>query len=158
MIVSTHIHVATPFRVWPHGNETFYIGSVLGWPIIWRFRKVWFQSNIVSCYYIDIDSSLYAFSDELTKPSAAQNKWYNRYHSSHDTPIVIDNGSWQCRAGWAGEDAPRLAFRNIIAKIRGKKVRCSHVTVMWCAFDERVRLTAHWWAMIYLTWSYSTLH
>lgn len=39
-------------------------------------------------------------------------------------PIVIDNGSYQCRAGWATIEQPALIFKNIIAKPRkdrGKK-------------------------------------
>ncbi len=37
------------------------------------------------------------------------------------TPIVIDNGSGFCRAGWAGEEQPRVAFDNLVAKPRFKK-------------------------------------
>ncbi|XP_046405545.1 actin-related protein 5 [Ischnura elegans] len=39
-------------------------------------------------------------------------------------PIVIDNGSYQCRAGWATQLQPSLVFKNLIAKQRkerGKK-------------------------------------
>ncbi|CAG7724135.1 unnamed protein product [Allacma fusca] len=39
-------------------------------------------------------------------------------------PIVIDNGSYQCRAGFANEEQPRLVFKNLLAKLRkerGKK-------------------------------------
>ncbi|XP_058827321.1 actin-related protein 5-like [Topomyia yanbarensis] len=32
--------------------------------------------------------------------------------------IVIDNGSYQCRAGWASKDAPSLTFKNVLAKPR----------------------------------------
>ncbi|GAB0087989.1 Actin-related protein 5 [Sergentomyia squamirostris] len=34
------------------------------------------------------------------------------------TPLIIDNGSYQCRAGWACNDQPSLEFRNLIAKPR----------------------------------------
>ncbi|XP_039283759.1 actin-related protein 5 isoform X1 [Nilaparvata lugens] len=40
------------------------------------------------------------------------------------TPIVIDNGSYNCRAGWASNENPMMVFRNLIAKPRkerGKK-------------------------------------
>lgn len=54
-------------------------------------------------------------------------------------PIVIDNGkvnyinykfyiwfiilgAYQCRVGFANDDQPKLIFRNLIAKLRGKKV------------------------------------
>lgn len=37
------------------------------------------------------------------------------------TPIVIDNGSFECRVGWAIDESPRMVFKNITAKQRGKK-------------------------------------
>lgn len=39
-------------------------------------------------------------------------------------PLVIDNGSYQCRVGWATQKEPLLIFKNLIAKPRrerGKK-------------------------------------
>ncbi len=30
--------------------------------------------------------------------------------------IVIDNGSYECRAGWSFEEEPYLRFRNLVAK------------------------------------------
>lgn len=38
-----------------------------------------------------------------------------------DTCIVIDNGSHSCRVGWSSDSKPRLTFRNLVAKYRGKK-------------------------------------
>ncbi|EAT45925.1 AAEL002822-PA [Aedes aegypti] len=35
-----------------------------------------------------------------------------------DAAIVIDNGSYHCRAGWAGKDVPSLVFKNVLAKPR----------------------------------------
>ncbi|KAJ2519371.1 Nuclear actin-protein involved in chromatin remodeling, partial [Coemansia sp. RSA 2049] len=37
------------------------------------------------------------------------------------TPLVIDNGSGKCRAGWATEENPRLEFESIVAKYRNRK-------------------------------------
>ncbi|KAK3866878.1 hypothetical protein Pcinc_027620 [Petrolisthes cinctipes] len=40
-------------------------------------------------------------------------------------PLVIDNGSYQCRVGWATDQEPRIVFRNCYAKHRkdrGKKI------------------------------------
>lgn len=34
------------------------------------------------------------------------------------TPLIIDNGSFGCRAGWATDHSPRLIFRNQLAKPR----------------------------------------
>ncbi|XP_048586929.1 actin-related protein 5 [Nematostella vectensis] len=36
-------------------------------------------------------------------------------------PIVIDNGGSQCRVGWATDKTPRLMFKNLVAKSRGRK-------------------------------------
>ncbi|XP_063708449.1 actin-related protein 5 [Culicoides brevitarsis] len=36
-------------------------------------------------------------------------------------PIVIDNGSYQCRVGWACNKEPSLTFRNLIAKPRKER-------------------------------------
>ena len=37
--------------------------------------------------------------------------------SIQDRPvIVIDNGSYECRAGWSFQDKPYLRFRNFVAK------------------------------------------
>ncbi|XP_055625059.1 actin-related protein 5 [Toxorhynchites rutilus septentrionalis] len=33
-------------------------------------------------------------------------------------PIIIDNGSYQCRAGWASKNAPTITFKNVLAKPR----------------------------------------
>ena len=33
-------------------------------------------------------------------------------------PIVVDNGSSTCRAGFAGDDAPRSVFPNLIGRRR----------------------------------------
>ena len=37
------------------------------------------------------------------------------------TPIVIDNGSYHCRSGWACSSVPELIFNNAIAKNRGNR-------------------------------------
>ncbi|XP_058463365.1 actin-related protein 5 [Malaya genurostris] len=35
-----------------------------------------------------------------------------------DATIIIDNGSYKCRAGWASKEAPSLSFKNVLAKPR----------------------------------------
>lgn len=46
-------------------------------------------------------------------------------------PIVVDNGSFQCRAGWASGaaqcDRPRLVFRSAAARSRGAARSDAHV-------------------------------
>ena len=41
--------------------------------------------------------------------------------TNKNTCIVIDNGSHSCRAGWSTDNEPKLIFRNLVAKYRGKK-------------------------------------
>ena len=44
-----------------------------------------------------------------------RNLYLERYMNTA-TPIVIDNGSFNCRAGWGGMKDPLLIFRNIVAR------------------------------------------
>ncbi|XP_069682790.1 actin-related protein 5 isoform X1 [Periplaneta americana] len=49
---------------------------------------------------------------------------YLRNIRNSSVPLVIDNGSYQCRVGWATQKEPLLIFKNLIAKPRkerGKK-------------------------------------
>ncbi|GCC23288.1 hypothetical protein chiPu_0001682 [Chiloscyllium punctatum] len=39
--------------------------------------------------------------------------------SPGQVPLVVDNGSFQCRAGWALDPKPRLQFKNVSARSRG---------------------------------------
>lgn len=39
---------------------------------------------------------------------------------ANECPIVIDNGAFNCRVGWAGETEPRFLFRNILQRPRHK--------------------------------------
>ena len=34
--------------------------------------------------------------------------------------LVVDNGSWHCRAGWAGQPEPRVAFRALLHRPRAR--------------------------------------
>ncbi|XP_012263485.1 actin-related protein 5 [Athalia rosae] len=49
---------------------------------------------------------------------------YSAKVRNESTPLIIDNGSYNCRVGWAMEKEPQLIFKNLIAKPRkerGKK-------------------------------------
>lgn len=35
---------------------------------------------------------------------------------SHNVGIIIDNGSYECRAGWANCEEPIMKFKNVVAK------------------------------------------
>ncbi|KAF9964477.1 Nuclear actin-protein involved in chromatin remodeling [Mortierella alpina] len=54
---------------------------------------------------------------------------YKQSFASTGAALVIDNGSWQCRAGWATEERPRLIFDNQIAKFRDRKANISNTFV-----------------------------
>lgn len=44
-------------------------------------------------------------------------------------PLVVDNGAWQCRMGWAGQRAPAVAFRSVVARCRSKATGAAHVLI-----------------------------
>eukprot|EP00743_Colponemidia_sp_Colp-15_P006772 GILK01007303.1.p1 GENE.GILK01007303.1~~GILK01007303.1.p1 ORF type:complete len:715 (-),score=150.25 GILK01007303.1:179-2323(-) len=46
---------------------------------------------------------------------------YRNNYMGKPVPIVIDNGSFQCRAGWAGENMPTLRVRSVVARPKAKK-------------------------------------
>ncbi|KAF2348880.1 Actin family [Trinorchestia longiramus] len=81
--------------------------------------------------YEEVDSmedltacKVYKFTDARTQPDPI----HPYTHDLHGIPIVIDNGSYHCRVGWATDDEPRLQFRNCYAKHRkdrGKKMPAS---------------------------------
>ncbi|CAG8464587.1 16716_t:CDS:10 [Cetraspora pellucida] len=45
------------------------------------------------------------------------------------TPLVIDNGSYQCRVGWATDISPRLQFDNLVSKYKDRKLNQSVLLV-----------------------------
>ncbi|CAG8499345.1 16313_t:CDS:10 [Acaulospora colombiana] len=45
------------------------------------------------------------------------------------TPLVIDNGSYQCRVGWATESSPTLQFDNLVSKYRDRKLNQSMLII-----------------------------
>ena len=56
---------------------------------------------------------------------------YHSYDSRRGsrTPIVIDNGGQEMRAGWAGVREPLLVFRSVLAKTRRDKMKESELLV-----------------------------
>uniref|UniRef100_A0A1B0D501 Uncharacterized protein n=2 Tax=Phlebotomus papatasi TaxID=29031 RepID=A0A1B0D501_PHLPP len=60
--------------------------------------------------------SVFTLKDVKTVPDIVHE--YSPSYKGTSVPLVIDNGSYQCRAGWACDDQPRLVFRNLIAKPR----------------------------------------
>ncbi|KAI9270702.1 actin-related protein, ARP5 class [Phascolomyces articulosus] len=52
------------------------------------------------------------------------------------TPIVIDNGSYQCRAGWATEENPALIFDNVVSRYKDRKANVNMVSVGMDAYAD----------------------
>lgn len=67
----------------------------------------------------EINRNIFSFEDEV--PLADKFYEYSDLLSNSDVPIVIDNGSYRCRVGWASDDQPRMIFKNLIAKQKAKK-------------------------------------
>ena len=44
------------------------------------------------------------------------------YQYEENTPLVIDSGSGRCKAGFAGDDAPRVAFPSLVGRPRHRGV------------------------------------
>lgn len=60
----------------------------------------------------------------LPDKSIPESTFFNDYKVKYQRsiiPIVIDNGSYNCRAGWGDEVTSRLQFRPQVAKVRSKK-------------------------------------
>ncbi|KAG0335027.1 Nuclear actin-protein involved in chromatin remodeling [Podila horticola] len=79
---------------------------------------------------MEVDDSPVLYPIQTEKPYSPTPD-YSDYKdfASTGTAIVIDNGSSQCRAGWATEGRPRLAFDNQIAKFRDRKASMSSTYV-----------------------------
>ncbi|XP_065091690.1 actin-related protein 5 [Ochlerotatus camptorhynchus] len=60
--------------------------------------------------------SLFDIEDVKTKPNIVS--VYPDPTVPPDAAIIIDNGSYHCRAGWATKDTPSLIFKNVLAKPR----------------------------------------
>ncbi|KAL3872233.1 hypothetical protein ACJMK2_040169 [Sinanodonta woodiana] len=64
-------------------------------------------------------TNIFTFKDE--RPGLDPILEYTESIRDGGVPIVIDNGSYQCRAGWALSPKPQFIFKNITARQRGKK-------------------------------------
>ncbi|KAL3289491.1 hypothetical protein HHI36_022912 [Cryptolaemus montrouzieri] len=61
------------------------------------------------------------------KPSPDIVHSYTPSLRNNSTPIVIDNGSYQCRVGWATSSEPLLVFKNLIAKLRKERYKKENI-------------------------------
>lgn len=65
-------------------------------------------------------SNIFTFRDE--RPQLCPVLEYTTDLQKSQVPLVIDNGTYQCRAGWATSEKPQLMFKNITARPKNKKV------------------------------------
>ena len=75
---------------------------------------------------LESESEIHELRDHRTVPLP-----YLSYdsHRGRQTPIVIDNGGQEVRAGWAGDREPSLTFRSVLAKTRRDKTKESELLV-----------------------------
>jgi len=68
---------------------------------------------------LEKDANVFFFKDEKVTPDPTY--VYHQSLKDNSVPLVIDNGTYQCRAGWANEKSPKMVLKNIMAKQKGKK-------------------------------------
>ncbi|KAJ2183205.1 Nuclear actin-protein involved in chromatin remodeling [Coemansia sp. RSA 551] len=73
---------------------------------------------------------LYEIPDGPPDPSPAMSSFDFATMGHGGVPLVIDNGSGACRAGWATEQDPRLEFDSIVAKYRNRKVSAGPILLV----------------------------
>ncbi|KAK9727654.1 Nuclear actin-protein involved in chromatin remodeling [Basidiobolus ranarum] len=78
----------------------------------------------------NLATTIYTLDESDYPPPLSPAKDYQKTFLSSNTPLVIDNGSWYCRAGWASEAMPRLNFENMIGKYRDRKTSAGNVIVV----------------------------
>ncbi|KAI9309009.1 hypothetical protein BJ944DRAFT_65154 [Cunninghamella echinulata] len=93
---------------------------------------------------MDQQSTVYTINEkEYETPYYSIKKNYNSTYKGSQIPLVIDNGSYQCRAGWANEANPSLVFDNIVSRYRDRKANSSVVAVGMDAYcDPSARSSA----------------
>lgn len=68
---------------------------------------------------------------------------YQQIYRADGTPIIIDNGSYEVRCGWATDTTPRLRHRNLLARSRAKRAcDCEDVIGKWLSEYDQHRLKA----------------
>ncbi|RDD44462.1 Actin-related protein 5 [Trichoplax sp. H2] len=68
-----------------------------------------------------VDENVSTFKDLYTQVKPDPYFPYTQTIKNEKTPLIIDNGSYQCRVGWAIDDKPKMIFRNLMLKSKGRK-------------------------------------
>ncbi|KAI9285095.1 hypothetical protein BC943DRAFT_324475 [Umbelopsis sp. AD052] len=58
-----------------------------------------------------IEQPIYAISEKTSSTQYSPSTDYRSKFKNSSTPIVIDNGSYNCRAGWGSEKSPRCKYQ-----------------------------------------------
>jgi hypothetical protein len=84
----------------------------------WRFRTLprRYKLSLLS----RTQSFLNTSEEQATNSTAAEEQ--EEMESLENAAIVLDNGSGMCKAGFAGDDAPRAVFPSIVGRPRHQGV------------------------------------
>uniref|UniRef100_UPI00398F6402 actin-related protein 5 isoform X2 n=1 Tax=Pristiophorus japonicus TaxID=55135 RepID=UPI00398F6402 len=73
----------------------------------------------MSADFGDAPPNVFQFRDPKPAPDPILELGEVHGAGAGQVPLVVDNGSFQCRAGWALDHRPRLQFKNVSARSRG---------------------------------------
>ncbi|KAJ2025926.1 Nuclear actin-protein involved in chromatin remodeling [Coemansia sp. S610] len=76
------------------------------------------------------DGKVYEIPDGPPEPTLVKPFFDYATMCQGGTPLVIDNGSGMCRAGWASEVDPRLEFVSMVSKYRNRKVSADQLLLV----------------------------
>ncbi|KAJ1849548.1 Nuclear actin-protein involved in chromatin remodeling [Coemansia sp. RSA 2708] len=76
------------------------------------------------------EEGVYEIPDGPPDPTPAMPSFDYATMGQGGTPLVIDNGSGTCRAGWATERDPRLEFESVVAKYRNRKISAGPIQLV----------------------------
>ncbi|OZJ06870.1 hypothetical protein BZG36_00026 [Bifiguratus adelaidae] len=84
---------------------------------------------------------IYELSDSTYPSVPISSVDYEDSFEGTGIPLVIDNGSYQCRAGWANETRPRVAFDSIVSKYKDRRTNTSTHAVGNEIYQDKTALT-----------------
>ena len=60
----------------------------------------------------------------------------HRSDAMSEAVLVIDNGSWICKAGFASDDSPRAVFPSVVGRPHRGGMKCDGEQGTWYVGDE----------------------
>ncbi|KAJ2763827.1 Nuclear actin-protein involved in chromatin remodeling, partial [Coemansia nantahalensis] len=75
-------------------------------------------------------NGVYEVVDGSPEPESARPSFDFATMGRGGVPLVIDNGSDRCRAGWATEQDPRLEFESLAARYRNRKLSADQILLV----------------------------